>query len=76
MTLDQALEWANENCDRKSGNAKLAEARAVVDKLAAEASNMRTALRVIHIWACTAGALDERHVRDLTADVLHMEKTK
>lgn len=33
---------------------------------------MRSALRVIHTWAGVPGALDARHVRDLTAKALHM----
>lgn len=36
------------------------------------AEEMRTALRVIHTWAGVPGALDARHVRELTAKALHM----
>lgn len=36
------------------------------------AEEMRSALRVIHTWAGMPGALDARHVRDLTAKALHM----
>ncbi len=36
------------------------------------AEEMRSALRVIHTWAGVPGALDARHVRDLTAKALHM----
>lgn len=36
------------------------------------AEEMRSALRVIHTWAGVPGALDARHVLDLTAKALHM----
>ncbi len=36
------------------------------------AEEMRSALRVIHTWAGVPGALDARHVRELTAKALHM----
>lgn len=35
------------------------------------AEEMRAALRVIHTWASVPGALDARHVRELTARALH-----
>lgn len=43
----------------------------ILDALA-HAEEMRTALRVIHTWAGVPGALDARHVRELTAKALHM----
>lgn len=36
------------------------------------AEEMRRALRVIHTWAGEPGALDARHVRELTAKALRM----
>ena len=36
------------------------------------AEEMRSALRVIHTWAGIPGALDDKHVRELTAKALHM----
>ena len=36
------------------------------------AEEMRSALRVIHTWAGVPGALDARHVLDLTAKALRM----
>jgi len=40
------------------------------------AEEMRSALRVIHTWAGVPGALDARHVRELTAKALHMGANK
>lgn len=42
------------------------------DQLLRHAEEMRSALRVIHTWAGVPGALDARHVLDLTAKALHM----
>lgn len=36
------------------------------------AEEMRSALRVIHTWASVPGALNAKHVLDLTAKALHM----
>lgn len=37
-----------------------------------KSEDMRSALRVIHTWAGVSGALDARHVRELTAKALHI----
>jgi hypothetical protein len=45
--------------------------RDILDALR-HAEEMRSALRLIHTCAGVPGALDARHVRDLTAKALHM----
>lgn len=47
----------------------------IIDALR-HAEEMRSALRVIHTWAGVPGALDARHVLDLTAKALHMGANK
>ena len=37
------------------------------------AKEMLTALRIIHTWSGVLGALDVRHVRELTAKTLHQK---
>ena len=37
------------------------------------AKEMLTALRIIHTWSGVLGALDVRHVRELTAKALHQK---
>jgi hypothetical protein len=46
--------------------------RDILDALR-HAEEMRSALRLIHTCAGVPGALDARHVRDLTAKALHMD---
>ena len=48
------------------------ELEAVITVAPPHAEEMRSALRVIHTWASVPGALNAKHVLDLTAKALHM----
>lgn len=44
------------------------------EKFCRDCERMRSALRVIHTWASVPGALDPRHVLDLTERALDWER--
>ncbi len=46
------------------------------EKLCRDCERMRSALRVIHTWASVPGALEPRHVLDLTESALDRERDR